>query len=66
MDPQDLKSLARQVRLDVLEMIHSAGSGHPGGSFSVVEILVELYCEVLNVQPGEPDWPERDRFILSK
>jgi len=66
MDLLDLKTLARQVRRDVLEMIHTAGSGHPGGSFSAVEILVELYSEVLNVLPREPGWPERDRFILSK
>lgn len=65
-DPQDLEGIARQVRLDVLEMIMSAGSGHPGGSFSSVEILVELYWNVMRIRPEEPGWPERDRFILSK
>jgi len=61
-----LEALARQVRLDILSMICAAGSGHPGGSFSTVEILVELYSDILSVRPAEPDWPDRDRFILSK
>ena len=61
-----LESIARDVRLDVLKMIREAGSGHPGGSFSAVEILVELYWRVLSIRPEEPDWQDRDRFILSK
>ncbi len=61
-----LEKIAGDVRLDVLSMIYEAGSGHPGGSFSAVEILVELYFEVMNIQPEEPDWESRDRFILSK
>jgi len=66
MEPAELQGLARRVRLDVLKMIREAGSGHPGGSFSAAEILVELYWRVLSIRPHEPDWPERDRFILSK
>jgi transketolase len=61
-----MEALARQVRLDVLAMIRAAGSGHPGGSFSAVEILVQLYGGILSVRPEQPDWPERDRFVLSK
>ncbi|MBD3277755.1 MAG: transketolase [Candidatus Aegiribacteria sp.] len=63
---QELESIAREVRLDVLKMIRAAGSGHPGGSFSAVEILVELYWRVLRIRPAEPDWADRDRFVLSK
>ncbi len=63
---QGLTPIAGRVRLDVLEMIRAAGSGHPGGSFSAVEILVELYWRIMRIRPEEPDWEDRDRFILSK
>jgi transketolase len=66
MDHDQMKDMASRVRLDVLEMIRAAGSGHPGGSFSAVEILVELYWNILNIRPDEPAWKGRDRFILSK
>lgn len=66
MNPTELTDTARTIRLDVLGMIREAGSGHPGGSFSAVEILVELYWEVLRIRPGDPGWAERDRFVLSK
>ena len=62
----DLSALCRQLRQDVLEMIHAAGSGHPGGSLSAVEILTALYFEVMKVDPANPSDPDRDRFILSK
>lgn len=66
MQDVDLKEMARTVRDDVLQMIKAAGSGHPGGSFSAVEILVQLYFREMNVLPNRPDWNERDRFVLSK
>lgn len=66
MDNIQMQDLAIQIRLDVLEMIRVAGSGHPGGSFSSVEILAELYWNVMNIRPEEPSWDGRDRFILSK
>jgi transketolase len=47
-------------------MIHAGGSGHPGGSLSSVEILAALYLRIMRHDPENPDWPERDRFILSK
>ena len=62
----DLSALCRQLRQDVLEMIHAAGSGHPGGSLSAVEILTALYFDVMKVDPKNPSDPQRDRFILSK
>ncbi len=61
-----LKELARLVRGDVIEMLTRAGSGHPGGSLSVVEILITLYYEVMRHNPHKPDDDERDRLILSK
>lgn len=47
-------------------MTATAGSGHPGGSLSAADIVAALYFEVMNHRPQEPDWPERDRFVLSK
>jgi len=63
---EELRAIAREVRRDILRMITEAGSGHPGGSLSAVEILVALYWGVLRHDPANPSWPERDRFILSK
>ena len=63
----DFKEIARELRLDILEMTTKAGSGHPSSSFSAVEILTALYFGgLLNYRPEEPWWPERDRFIMSK
>lgn len=62
----DLAPLCRTIRRDVLESIHAAGSGHPGGSLSAVELLATLYFDVLSVDPARPDAPDRDRFLLSK
>ncbi len=56
----------RAVRRLILEMIHCAGSGHPGGSLSCVEILVLLYRGILRHDPENPRWERRDRFVLSK
>lgn len=61
------KEKARQIRIDILNAIHSAGKGHIGGAYSIVEILVSLYHgKVLNYDPSNPKWEMRDRFILSK
>jgi transketolase len=57
---------ASEVRLHALEMVHHAGIGHPGGDLSAADILVTLYHAVLRVRPQQPDWAERDRFIMSK
>lgn len=62
----DLPNIARQVRRDVLEMTYRAQSGHPGGSFSATEVMVALYFRHLRVDPHNPRWPQRDRFVLSK
>jgi transketolase len=66
-DIQELKNLSRDLRLDILESTTRAGSGHPSSSFSSVEILTALFFgDLLNYRPEEPDWPGRDRFIMSK
>jgi len=65
-DALHLPDVARQVRRDILTMLHQAGSGHPGGSLSAVEMLVALYWRFLRHDPPNPQWPDRDRFILSK
>ena len=62
----EIPSLCRQLRRDVLGMIHAAGSGHPGGSLSATEILATLYFDIMRVDPQNPNDPDRDRFLLSK
>jgi len=63
---QTLNDLAKEVRFHILSMIHTAGSGHPGGSLSSADIMTALYFDVLSIDPKNPLNPERDRFILSK
>ena len=62
----ELKAVAKRVRRHIITMTGKAGSGHPGGSLSAVEILTTLYFRVLRHKPLDPQWPDRDRFILSK
>ena len=62
----DLKQIANRIRIDIVKMIGAAGSGHPGGSLSAVELLVALYFRVLRHDRNRPEWPDRDRFVLSK
>lgn len=62
----DLATVARRVRRTTLGLIYHAGSGHPGGSLSAVDLLVYLYTRELRINAQCPDWPERDRFVLSK
>jgi len=64
--PTDLKALARDMRVDIIRMIEAAGSGHPGGSLSVIDLLTVLYWKFLKHDPKRPDWPDRDRLVLSK
>ena len=62
----ELKRIANHVRRHVLEMIHAAGSGHPGGSLSAVDFTVALYCNHLNFKVDDPNWDCRDRVFWSK
>ena len=66
MDVISLETKARQLRADVVKMVHLAKSGHPGGSLSCVDILVALYYKHANIDPKKPNWEDRDRIILSK
>ena len=58
--------MAAQIRYDIIHMIHDAQAGHPGGSLSATDIVTALYFRVMRIDPAHPEWPDRDRFILSK
>ena len=62
----ELIDKAQLLRTEVVTMIHRVGSGHPGGSLSAADIVTALFFHRLRLDPARPDWPERDRFILSK
>lgn len=63
---EELQRIAKEVRILILKSLNRAGSGHTGGSLSAVEILVALYFKEMEIDPKNPLWPGRDRFILSK
>ena len=62
----NLNKIAHELRIDVINMIFKANSGHPGGSLSAADIVTTLYFNFLNVDPKNPNWQDRDRFIMSK
>ncbi|MBI2664812.1 transketolase [Candidatus Woesearchaeota archaeon] len=66
MDIEALKAKAKQLRIDSLKLTNQAGSGHPGGSLSAADILTALYYRQMKYDASNPQWAERDRFILSK
>ncbi len=61
-----LEDKAIELRQTILTMIHEAGSGHPGGSLSAADYVTALYYDEMNIDPENPEWMDRDRFILSK
>jgi len=63
---QELKRLACKIRMGVIESVHCAKAGHPGGSLSAAELMAYLYFEQMRVDPQNPKWEGRDRFVLSK
>ena len=63
---QSLKNLTRECRADILEMLEKAGSGHPGGSLSAIDIIATLFFTEMKMDPQNSQWEDRDRFILSK
>jgi len=66
MNIRELTDLAKDIRVETLRALTHLGFGHYGGSMSVVEALAVLYGDVMNIDPGDPDWPQRDYFVLSK
>ncbi len=63
---EQLKKTANELRCLVIRMIYTAGSGHSGGSLSAADFMTALYFSVLKIDPDRPDWPDRDRVVLSK
>jgi transketolase len=61
-----LEMTAKKIRIKIVKMIAKAGSGHPGGSLSIADIMAYLFFKEMNLDPGQADLPERDRFVLSK
>jgi len=57
---------ATEIRRQIIAMLAEAGSGHPGGSLSIADILAQLYFGSMNIDPAKPLWPERDRLVLCK
>ena len=66
MSISELEEMARKCRIEICKMTHRAQAGHPGGSLSEIDILCALYGHRLRARNDDPDWDDRDRFILSK
>ena len=66
MNTAELSSVCKQVRRDIINMIANAGSGHPGGSLSMVELMTSVFYNHMRIDPQNPKDPNRDRFVLSK
>lgn len=65
-DISTLKKFSAKIRKNIIEMVFQAQSGHPGGSLSSADIMTALYFNIMNIDPSNPKWEERDRFVLSK
>ena len=63
---EKLSEISKNIRKDIIEEVYNAMSGHPGGSLSIADILTVLYFNELNIDPKNPTWEDRDRFVLSK
>ncbi len=63
---EELEKKAREIRKGIIEEVYQAQSGHPGGSLSITDILTVLYFKEMNIDPKNPNWEDRDRFVLSK
>lgn len=62
----ELEDMSRRCRINIVKMTHQAGAGHPGGSLSAIDLIVALYGTKLRINSDNPDWMDRDRFIMSK
>ena len=63
---QELQEKANNIRKSIVSCVYAAGSGHPGGSLSAIDIITYLYFYRMRIDPSNPKWNDRDRFILSK
>ena len=63
---EELQKIAADIRFNIIDMICTAAAGHPGGALSAADIVTALYFRVMRINPQDPAWPDRDRFILSK
>lgn len=63
---RELEQRAKKIREDIIDEVYYAKSGHPGGSLSIADILTVLYFKEMNINPQDPNWEDRDRFVLSK
>lgn len=63
---EQIPEVARQLRIDIIRMLTRAGSGHPGGSLSLAELLLTIFTQRMRFDPKNPEWPGRDRLVLSK
>lgn len=63
---RELEITACKIRMSIIDSVHAAKSGHPGGSLSLTDVLTYLYFEEMKIDPKEPKWEDRDRFVLSK
>lgn len=61
-----LKAIAKKMRLNVVDMVHAAQSGHIGGALSAADFVTALYFDLMSIDPANPHWADRDRFVLSK
>ena len=66
MNTAQLQTFCTEVRRDIINMTANAGSGHPGGSLSAVELMSAIFCTQMRIDPKNPKDPDRDRFVLSK
>ena len=66
MNVAELKQICKEMRRDIINMTANAGSGHPGGSLSSVELMASVFCNHMRIDPADPKAPGRDRFVLSK
>ena len=66
MDSVELKKKADYLRLEAVRMVYEGGEGHPGPAMSIADIITTLYYDIMNVDPSNPNWEDRDRLVLSK
>ena len=66
MEIKELENKAKEIRKHIIEEVYNAGSGHPGGSLSIADIMAVLYFDEMNINEKNPNWEDRDRLILSK